>query len=295
MAKETKTKRQLSAAGKFAVIDIKTGERLTGYDYDRIITSYGGPQIAIKAEDVVDENGNHLAGQGKITYSAIVYDTAEIKEVEGFTLGYRGGFNNGVCIAYNEKEKLHYLINAKGKVLSAGYKMLFPIDYNNIFGLYKNFDRNKNGKYSDMTVIFENGKVVEYQTKEIDFATEYHNFLNTVRFYELTDIQKAVSAIKKYGVNVIELLPNEIFKSAENYLEILFAANEFVVKNNRTVSELLFTIGILSNLLSEFNPTAAGPIKELVLPKKIAGENESQQALMAENITKFHQLLSLSI
>lgn len=290
MKQPSKPKYELGVTGKFALFDTKTGERITDYEYDRIITSFGEKHIVVKCEDAIDESGRHHSGVGTITYSAIADNNGNIKEMAGYTLGRRGGFDNEICIAFEQKSKKYCLMNDNGKVLSGLYINLEPVNRENIYGLYRNIEFNKDGKLKNVDVVFENGTVVEFKPKEINYHPDYRRFLQVFRFFELDTIKKATDAIKKYGANIIEFLPNTIFETRENYLDLIYAVNDYVIKNNRKINELLYSIGILTNILSEFNPEKT-ILPELKLPKKIVGDTEQLQEKIKEYIVKFYNLL----
>lgn len=285
------TNYELSSVAKFALFDTITGKRITDYEYDRILTNHGENHVLVKCEDFVDNNGKHFPGLGKITYSAIADADGNIVEVEGLTLGTSGGFNNGVCVAFENATGKFCLINGTGKTISETYSHLEPTNRENVFGLYKNVEYNEAGKLKNVDIVYENGKKVDLKIKEFEYNPTYNAFLQLFRFHELMDIKSATDAIKKYGANVIEFLPNKIFDFRENYMEIIFAVNDRCVKLNRKSSELLYTIGVLSNLLAVFEPLKKD-FPPLKLPKKIAGETEEIKAKIEEYITKFYSILN---
>lgn len=291
MKKQQSNNYELGTAGKFALYDMKTGTRITEYEFDRIIANFKEKPVVIKCEDLVDGSGKHFVGVGKITYSAIADENGNLTEIPGYTLGYRDGFYNGTCIAYEESTKKYRLVNDSGKVLSDAFSNLEPANRENVFGLYKNIEQTKNNNLKNVDIVFENGKVLEYVAKEINYDSEYKRTLQIFRFPEIDTIKKATDAVKKYGANLIEFLPNSIFESRENYLELLFAVNDYVVKNKRSLREMLYTIGLLTNIFSEINP-AKTTLPELKLPKKLAGESDGLQTKVAEYITQLYNILS---
>lgn len=291
MKKTKEPKYDLGVAGKFALYDRKTGTQITDFEYDRIISNYGEKHIVLKCENHVDDKGNHVAGVGNITFSAIADSDGNINEVPGYVLGIRGGFNAGVCIAYEKKSKKFVLMNDSGKALSSPYPKLKPVNHENIFGLYNNIDFNQDGKLKKVDVIFENGSPVEFKPVEINYQTDYRKFLQVFRFPEIDTLKKATDAVKKYGANIIEFLPNSIFEIRANYLDLMYAVNDYVEKKNRNVSEMLYAIGLLTNILTEFSPEKM-TLPEIKLPKKIAGDTEYLQNRIKEYITQFYNVLS---
>lgn len=291
MKNNKEPKYDLGVAGKFALYDRKTGTKITDFEYDRIISNYGEKHIVLKCENHIDENGNHIAGVGNITYSAIADSDGNLKEITGYILGVRGGFNAGVCIAYDKKTKKFVLMNDSGKVLSSSYPKLKPVNQENIYGLYNNIEFTQDGKLKKVDIISENGSPVEFKPVEINYQSDYRKFLQVFRFPEIDTLKKATDAIKKYGANIIEFLPNSIFETRANYLDLMYAVNDYVEKKNRNVSEMLYAIGLLTNILTEFSPEKI-ILPDLKLPKKIAGGTEYLQNRIKEYITQFYNVLS---
>lgn len=261
---------------KCAIFDKEQSIYLTEHVYDGILLSSCGNHIVYKSEDFITDEGEVMPCRGEIFYSAIVNNFGEVREFPNLVFGYNGSFNNNVCTALNKATNLVHLVNANGEILSAGYQRIKPVDIECNLGLYYGINYGKNQDVEKRVLIYQNGEEITLAFDDINAPW------GDCKLVELSNLDNTILNLKKYGANLIKLLPENVFEKPENYAKIILAINEHSIKTYGTSVEILYTCKELAKKLDKSKPqTASG---EIPYPENIVGNNKIEENYIRKQI-----------
>jgi len=242
-----------SKNGKFGIFDTRQSFYLTQHIYDGVMLSDCGNHIVYKGKKIYNEKGEHVSTN--ITYSAIVDNCGNVKEFSDLEFGFNGKFINGVCPAYNKKTKKVHLVNNKGEILSEGFTRIAPVGYDkNIFGLYYglvyNDKKDKKGelKLKERKLIFKNGEEIKVKFNDINAC------FGDLYVKEFEDISVVREYIFKYGANILDLLPEKIFKVNDNYFKLLLSVSDNCFYNKDYAAQILYATKLLTAKAELYKP-----------------------------------------
>lgn len=270
-----------SNVGKFAIFDKAQNIYLTHHIYDGILLSNCGNHIVYKTQQFID-NKKRESRNVKITYSAIVDNLGNVKEFADLEFGFNGSFVSGVSPAYSKASAKVYLVNNKGELLSRGFSRIQPVDVEANFGLYYGLawekKESEDKRLSERKLIYKTGETVELNFDDINVP------VLDLRIAKLKNLDIVVDAIKKFGANILQFVPDELFQNGENYPRILTAVHEHAL-NDCYASQLMYASNILLRKADLFIP-----VKEKVFGKMV------QENFMTQNFAfpfKFGQINSI--
>lgn len=251
---------------KYAIYDSSQSIYLTQHIYDGIILSDYGHHIVYKAHDFVNDEGHVLQGRGDMYYSAIVDNQGNIKEFDDILFGYLyyPFYENVNPAELKSTGKIH-LVTSEGKIISNGYKQIRALSSKeNNLGLYFGLDYpvidDRAGEETKRVLIYKDGTEIELPLRDHNLSS-YHK-----RYYKLDDllsIEKCAEMIKAFGPNIIEIIPNEVFKNFQNYDTILHAVYHYSNNNGNNTKFIIVALSILSEIADRLNPS---PSKEKLIP-----------------------------
>lgn len=216
---------------KGAIFNKSKSIYITPHIYDRILLSKYNYHIVYNADDFFDEEtGLTHKKAGKINYSAIIDNNGTVIEYPHLVFGR--GINTfnifGNCVANSKEDKLDYLVNYKGEILSQGFDRIKPVDIDNDLGLYYGIDYFENNGNLDI----KNQKLIDKDGNLIDVT-----FIDELGWTTYGDIKEINSFddllmyIEKYGPLILDLChTREYFENDSNYFSIIGSIANYSMK-----------------------------------------------------------------
>lgn len=243
-----------NSKNKSAIFDRNKSEYLTQHIYDRILLSPSGHHIVVKNDDYIDDDGTIRKNAGAINYSAIVDNFGNVTEFSDLVFGTCGPFYEDSCIVASLKTNRGYLANFEGKLISKDYWRVRVVDRENNFGIYYGIERgekNVNGLYEESSRV-----LLSQDGEEINLKVEKQEYDIYPQITNLSNAEQAYSYIKKYGPNLLLLLPNEFFKVNANYNLFIKATIEHSLdhlKYTKKNLEFYYAFNLLKQKADVFN------------------------------------------
>lgn len=269
--------------GKCAIFNTANSEFLTKHEFDGIKLSNWGYHIVYKAKDLIDEEGKLFKNQGDITYSAVIDNNGKVKEFDNLKFGYYGTFVEDVCPAYNTKTKKVHLVNYNKGIISEGFGRILPVNQKNNFGIYYGLDKNKKNRawfevpYKFKSLLYKDGTIIPLSLKIDD------GYWAEGKSNELLESKTLIQMLRKYGANILELAPIEIFDKLKTYLDVI------KIINQKHPNQILYTIELLTQKVYEANFVHN---KDIKLEIEVNGENQIAANYNKKKIVQFLDLLA---
>lgn len=252
---------------KLAIFDKKQGVYLTPFIYDYVVISPYGYHVVANFDDIVDMNKVYK-NVGEQVFCGLMDNDGNVRKLEGFEFAYIGHFCQlGVCSAVCKENKKQYLINHYGKVLSEGYERLIPVDDHGHYGLYYGINMKENFKLCDDPV--EKIDLLNYTGEKINVEFEdIQVFEQNLIAKNLNRMSRVTKYINSYGLNILKILPNNVFEKASNYVIMLKEVINYLKQSllqEEPSKSVLYAIKILKEKAAKLNPKVDCKLEQAML------------------------------
>lgn len=291
--------------GKYAIYDKGQSVYLTPHIYTKIILSNYGYHVGIIAKDLIDEENRVIKGYGEVTYSAIIDNYGNVKEVSDLNFLFSDPFNMfGVCNAKNKEDNKYYLVNKNGEKMSKPFGSIRSVDRENNdehdFGLYYGIEYDENKHIKSATLLYVDGREIK-----VTLTDDIYNKPSIINEFfnpwecdaiEFADLDCLLEHIKSFGPNIIAITPFSILRKSENYPKIVEAVCEYVQnldEEAKCTNFLSYALKLLNKFANLLKPEVQMPVPTNVDKIKIFAQNYSEESNLRRQITDLYAIIGL--
>lgn len=246
-----------------------------------------------------------IKGYGEVTYSAIIDNYGNVKEVSDLNFLFSDPFNMfGVCNAKNKEDNKYYLVNKNGEKISKPFGSIRSVDRENNdehdFGLYYGIEYDENKHIKSATLLYVDGREIK-----VTLTDDIYNKPSIINEFfnpwecdaiEFADLDCLLEHIKSFGPNIIAITPFSILRKSENYPKIVEAVCEYVQnldEEAKCANFLSYALKLLNKFANLLKPEVQMPVPTNVDKIKIFAQNYSEESNFRRQITDLYAIIGL--